>query len=228
MRYALRPGICALAATPIPFPYTHTESATPMRRKHCEITDPAELERILAAATIGRMATVGPDGYPYITPVNFVFDRGCIYFHCALKGEKLDNIARDTRVCFEVDIPLAYIDLGLNAEGGACKLHQFYHCVVIRGEARLLPDGERKAAALNALVAKHEPGRTFTPVDAAMPACKACAVVEIKPRRMTGKGDLAQNKSEEERLAIARHLKKRAQGRDHETIAAMGFDPDKI
>ncbi len=199
-----------------------------MRRKHCEITNPAELERILAAATIGRMATVGPDGYPYITPVNFVYDRGCIYFHCALKGEKLDNIARDARVCFEVDIPLAYIDLGLNPEGGACKLHQFYHCVIIRGKARLLLDGERKAAALNALAAKHEPGRTFAPVDAAMPACKACAVVEIEPVSMTGKGDLAQNKSREERLAIARYLRKRSREGDRETVAAMGFDPDKI
>ena len=199
-----------------------------MRRKHCEITNPAELERILAAATIGRMATIGQDGYPYITPVNFVYDQGCIYFHCALKGEKLDNIANDPRVCFEVDIPLAYIDLGLNPDGGPCKLHQFYHCVIIRGEARVLPDGDRKAAALNALTAKHEPGRSFPPVTADMPACKACAVVAIKPLRMTGKSDLAQSKSHEERLAIARHLKKRGRCRDLEAVAAMGFDPEQI
>ena len=199
-----------------------------MRRRQCEVTDPAELERILAAALIGRMATVGRDGYPYITPVNFVYDQGCIYFHCALKGEKLDNIARDPRVCFEVDIPLAYIDLGLNPDGGACKLHQFYHCVIIRGEARVLPDGERKAAALNALVAKHEPDRSFPPVTADMSACKACAVVEIKPQRMTGKSDLAQSKSSEDRLAIARHLKKRGRDRDLKAVAAMGFDPNQI
>ncbi len=205
-----------------------TKATTPMRRKHCEITNPAELERILAAATIGRMASIGKDGYPYITPVNFVYDQGCIYFHCALKGEKLDNIARNARVCFEVDIPLAYIDLDFNPDGGVGKLHQFYHCVVIRGEARVLPDGGRKIAALNALVAKHEPGRSFAPVEAAMPAYKACAVVEIRPRSMTGKSDLAQNKTPEERLAIARYLKKRNRGCDLEAVAAMGFDPDQI
>jgi nitroimidazol reductase NimA-like FMN-containing flavoprotein (pyridoxamine 5'-phosphate oxidase superfamily) len=199
-----------------------------MRRRQCEVTDPAELERTLAAAFIGRMATVGRDGYPYITPVNFVYDQGCIYFHCALTGEKLDNIARDPRVCFEVDIPLAYIDLGLNPSGGACKLHQFYHCVIIRGEARVLPDGPEKAAALNALVARHEPGRTFPPVTADMAACKACAVVAIKPQRMTGKSDLAQSKSREERLTIARYLKKRGWDRDLEAVAAMGLDPDRI
>ncbi len=199
-----------------------------MRRRQCEVNDPAELERILAAALIGRMATTGRDGYPYITPVNFVFDQGCIYFHCAPKGEKLDNIARDPRVCFEVDIPLAYIDLGLNPDGGACKLHQFYHCVLIRGGASILPNGERKAAALNALVAKHEPGRAFPPVTADLPACKACAVVEIKPHRMTGKSDLAQSKSRQERLAIARYLKNRGRSRDIKAVAAMGFDPDRI
>ncbi len=52
-----------------------------MRRKHCEITDPQD-------TTVGRLATNGADGYPYITPVNFVCHQGHIYFHCASKGEK--------------------------------------------------------------------------------------------------------------------------------------------
>ncbi len=228
-------AVCAAAGRDSPHaaivrarPNRHHESDNTMRRRHCEITEPGVLEAILAEALIGRMATIGPDGYPYVTPVNFVYDQGCIYFHSALKGEKLDNIARDDRVCFEVDLPLAYIDQEANPDGGICKLHQFYHSVIIRGDARVLPDGERKAAVLNALVAKHEPARAFTPVDAAMPACKACAVVEITPRRMTGKSDLAQNKSRDERLAIARHLKKRNRPGDRETVAAMGFDPDRI
>ena len=199
-----------------------------MRRRHCEITDPIVLETILATALVGRMATIGPDGYPYVTPVNFVFYQGCIYFHCALQGEKLDNIARDPKVCFEVDVPLAYIDMEANPGGGACKLHQFYHSVIIRGAARVVPDGEQKAAALNALVAKHEPGRSFPSVTADMPACRACAVVAIKPHSMTGKSDLARNKSPEERLAIARHLKKRSRPGDRETVEAMGFDPDQV
>ena len=124
-----------------------------MRRRQSEITDPQEISRILSAATIGRLATLGADGYPYITPVNYVYTNSCIYFHCALRGEKLDNIARDDRVCFEVDIPLAYLDLGFNPDGGACSLHQFYHCVIIRGRARVVPDGDLKPTALNALVA---------------------------------------------------------------------------
>ena len=92
-----------------------------MRRRHSEITDPLEINRILSAATIGRMATLGADGYPYITPVNYVYTNACIYFHCALKGEKLDNIAREDRVCFEVDIPAGLPRPGLSTRraGGA-------------------------------------------------------------------------------------------------------------
>jgi nitroimidazol reductase NimA-like FMN-containing flavoprotein (pyridoxamine 5'-phosphate oxidase superfamily) len=195
-----------------------------MRRHQCEVTDPQEIHRILSAATIGRLATLGADGYPYVTPVNYVYDNGGIYFHCALKGEKLDNIARDDRVCFQVDIPLAYLDQGFNPRGGACSLHQFYHCVIIRGRARLVPDGELKTAALNALVAAHEPDRSPAPVDASMSAYKACAVVEIRPESMTAKSDLAQKKTAEEREALARYLMRRGRPGDRQTAEAMGLD----
>ena len=81
-----------------------------MRRKHCEVTDPREINRILSSTNIGRLATSGADGYPYITPVNFIWREGKIYFHSATVGEKLDNLAREPKVCFEVDVPLAYLD----------------------------------------------------------------------------------------------------------------------
>jgi len=192
-----------------------------MRRRQSEITDPQEIGRILSAATIGRLATLGADGYPYITPVNYVFTNDCIYFHCALKGEKLDNIAREDRVCFEVDIPLAYLDLGFNPEGGACSLHQFYHCVIIRGRARVVPGGDLKTMAINALVAAHEPERAPASVHEDMPEYKACAVVEIRPESVSAKSDLAQKKSAQDREALARYLEKRGRPGDVATAAAM-------
>jgi hypothetical protein len=194
-----------------------------MRRSQCEVTDQAEINRILSAATIGRLATVGADGFPYVTPVNYVFTNDGIYFHCALKGEKLDNIARDDRVCFQVDIPLAYLDLGYNPAGSSCNVHQFYHCVIIRGRARVVPDGELKTMALNALVAAHEPDRNPAPVQEDMPNYKACAVVEVRPETISAKSDLAQKKAPEVREGLARYLEKRGRPGDRETAAAMGF-----
>jgi hypothetical protein len=199
-----------------------------MLRKQCEIKDPEKIKAILAAATIGRLATTDVGGYPYITPVNFVYYQGNIYFHCAPKGEKLDNIKRNAKVCFEVDIPLAYLDAGFTVDRSPCKLHQFYHCVVIRGNAGIVPDGQLKLNALNALVAKHEKGKKFKAVHADMADYKACRVVEIKPDKMTAKSELAQGKPEEARIAIAKHLKTRGGGTDMETIRAFGLSPDRL
>lgn len=199
-----------------------------MRRKHCEITDPQEIGRILGSTTIGRLATNGADGYPYVTPVNFVYHEGNIYFHSAPKGEKLDNLARDFRVCFEVDIPLAYLDAAFSPDRGVGRLHQLYHCVIIRGDARVVPDGPLKIAALNALVSKHERGSKHEVVNEGMPGYKACKVVEVRPMSVSAKSDLWQNKASEERFAVAQYLKNRNLPGDLDTIKAMGFDPMDI
>ncbi len=199
-----------------------------MRRKHSEVSDKREMERILCSTNIGRLGTTGADGYPYVTPVNFVYYRGNIYFHCAPAGEKLDNIARDSRVCFEVDVPLSYLDTSLGQEQRGCKVHQLYHCVIIRGEATVVPDGPLKTAALNALVAKHVPGADLKPVTDDLPAYGACKVIQIRPVTTTAKSDLSQNKTPEERLAVARYLKGRNGPMDLETVMAMGFDPDDL
>jgi len=199
-----------------------------MRRKHSEIVDPEAIQKILSEARIGRLATMGADGFPYITPVNYVFHRGCIYFHCAPKGEKLDNIARSPKVCFQVDIPLAYLDSAFLTEDAPCRVHQFYHCVIIRGVARVVEEEALKVEALNALLDSHEPARKSSPVHADMPSTKACKVVEIAPQQISAKSDLAQNKSAEERLSIARYLKARGARNDEATIRAFGLDPDDL
>ena len=199
-----------------------------MRRAACEITDPAKIDAVLKEATIGRMATNGSDGYPYIVPVNFVQMDGKIYFHCAPKGQKLDDIARDPKVCFQVDIPLAYLDTRFAPERAADRMHQYYHCVIIKGDARVVPDGRLKVDALNALIEKHEPDDGYQKVYEEMPAVKACAVVEITPVTVSAKSDLAQNRSEEDRLTLARYLNSRELPGDRKTVEAMGFDPDAI
>jgi nitroimidazol reductase NimA-like FMN-containing flavoprotein (pyridoxamine 5'-phosphate oxidase superfamily) len=194
-----------------------------MRRSHSEIRDSKEIQRILSLTNIGRLATNGQDGYPYITPVNFVSLNGSIFFHCAPQGEKLDNLTRDPRVCFEVDVPLSYIDIGLDPARPICNLHQFYHCVIIRGTAAVVKDSVLKLAALNGLIAKHENSNDFKKVTADMSGYKACEVIQIKPESISAKSDLIQNKSEEDRRAVAQYLFKRNQPGDRQTVAAMGF-----
>ena len=199
-----------------------------MRRKHCEIKDPKEMIQILASTNIGRLATIDSEGYPYITPVNFVFYEDCVYFHCAPEGEKLDNLTRAPRVCFEVDIPLAYLEVDFNPDRDPCRTHQFYHSVIIRGSARVVPDGELKTNVLNALVAKHEGNRDFPAVTSDSTGYKTCCVVEIRPERTTAKSDLAQNKPQQAyRRFIAEHLVERGLPGDLEAVRAMGYELER-
>ncbi len=192
-----------------------------MRRKQCEITDREQIVKVLARCTIGRMATLGADGYPYITPVNFVWHKDAVYFHSSPVGEKLENIGRDQRVCFEVDIPLSYLDLGSTSEANPCRLHQLYHCVIIRGKASVVEDKEEKAMLLNALVRSHEPDAVFSPVTAETPALAACAVVKISPENISAKSDLLQGKDARVVAGMGNYLKDRGREMDAETVTAM-------
>jgi uncharacterized protein len=70
-----------------------------IRRTDREITA-QEAAALLERAEYGVLSTVGVDGQPYGMPLSFVYRDGGIYFHCALNGHKLDNIAHNDKVSF--------------------------------------------------------------------------------------------------------------------------------
>ena len=187
-----------------------------MRRSQCEVKEKEKIEEILGRCRIGRLATAGTDGYPYVTPLNYVYWNGAVYFHCARMGEKLDNIAADPRVCFEVDIPLAYKGTDCDPESPPCNVHQFYHSVILRGRAEVVDDPGEKVAALNALMAVHEGAPGFSRITAADPEVAACHVVAVRIERMTGKSDLAQKKNAADKERIRSYLEKRGLAGDLE------------
>lgn len=192
-----------------------------MQRKQCEVTDSEAIRTLLESCTIGRLATTDVHGYPYVTPVNYVFWNNRIYFHSAPEGEKIENIRRDNRVCFQVDIPLAYVDLKFRSGQEPCRLHQLYQSVIIRGRARFVENVQEKTAALNALVAAHEKGHPVPLVDESAPAVQACCVIKITPEKTSAKFDLWQRKSPEERKALAVYLLQRNRPGDRETVTAL-------
>ena len=141
----------------------------------------AEAREFLAAGTEGRMATSNAGGQPYITPVNYVCHEGKIYFHCANTGRKLDNIAGNPPVCFEVtrDVRTTV------SNGRPCDCSTRYSCVLVFGRARLVAAESGKAELLNRLVAHLADGKPFQPVTEEQAA--TCAVVEIEVEEISGK-----------------------------------------
>lgn len=168
-----------------------------MRVAKKEIHDPKVIEELLALSPVGRLGTIGEDGYPMIKPLNFVHHRGMIYFHSAPEGEKIDAILRDGRVCFEVDLPIAYV----KSMGVPCKADYLYRSVIIRGRAHVIADREEKVSALKALMQKYQPegGYGAFPVDKLV----MTAVVRIDISEMTAKQDFGK---ENERDAVLRIL----------------------
>ncbi len=193
-----------------------------MRRKRCEISSRVEMEEILRRARIGRLATIGVDGYPYITPVNYVWWNNSIYFHCAHEGEKIDNIRRDSKVCFEVDIPLSYLGLDYDRNRPSCHLHQFYHSIIIRGRAEFIEDSAEKVASLNALVASHEENDDFEKVSKGTKGVRLCTVIAVRVGSMSGKSDLAQKMTPEEKARVSRYLRERDLPGDREAARLIG------
>ncbi|MCK5695637.1 MAG: pyridoxamine 5'-phosphate oxidase family protein, partial [Desulfobacula sp.] len=114
-----------------------------MRRKEKEISDIKEIEKILQESNVCRLAMVDGDK-PYLVPLNFGYCDGCLFFHSAKQGRKIDLIQKNLNVCFEVDQFIKFKKAKL-----ACKWGLEYKSVIGSGRAQLLDNLEEKIEALN-------------------------------------------------------------------------------
>ena len=139
-----------------------------------------QMDCLLDAAQVGHLATLGENGFPYVTPVHFVRMNGRVYFHGLAAGQKLKNLRADARVCFEVEGPHQYIQAST-----PCDTNTAYESVIIMGHAVVVEDPAVKTAALDAVVAKYTPQHAGAAYPANM--LKMTAVVEITISEITGK-----------------------------------------
>lgn len=156
-----------------------------MRVAKKEIKDRGEVEDLLAKCLVGRLGTTGEGGWPMVKPLNFVYREGKIYFHSAREGEKIDHIARDNRVCFEVDLPITYVK---GTKEDPCKADYLYQSAICKGRAHPVHDPEEKKAALVALMEKYQPEGGYGPF--LEEKLVLTTVVRINIETMTGKQDL--------------------------------------
>lgn len=120
-----------------------------MRRTDKEISEPSVLLAILDGAEVCRLAMVEGDR-PYIVPMNFVRDERTLLFHCARDGRKLDILARNRNVCFEVEA-----DVELVKRGPVCDWGMLYRTVVGFGEAAVDDTEAEKRRAFELFALKY-------------------------------------------------------------------------
>ena len=148
----------------------------PMRRSKQELSA-EESSAILASAYRGFLSVVGDGGYPYTVPINFVFDQGRIYFHCAREGHKLDAIRACDKACFTVlDEPVR--------EPGDWWFH--VRSVICFGRVRTLEDDGERNTRLRQLGRKYFPQGYDLEGDMLRNGPRA-EVLEFTIEHMTGK-----------------------------------------
>ena len=117
-----------------------------MRRKDKTMQDGAIIG-LLQNGEYGVLSTVDGNEQPYGVPLNYVLMNNCIYFHCALEGHKLDNLAANRKVSFCVVGRTKVLPAEFSTE---------FESVIVFGRASLI-EGEERYQALNALIEKYSP-----------------------------------------------------------------------
>ena len=140
-----------------------------------------QIDALLNRAKMGVISTIGEDGCPYGTPVNFVVMDGRIFFHGRKVGEKVSNLKRDPRCCFTVVEENGFERCG----DGACNTTSLYESVIIRGKVQIIDDDELKMRILRATVDKLTPERKMDEIDAKK--VPPTGIFEIIPSSKTGK-----------------------------------------
>lgn len=174
--------------------------------KKFEIKSKEKIIGFLNSQPVGRVASVDKSGYPQVIPMNFVWFDDAIYMHSHPFGEKLENMARDQRVGFEVDQHVCFLPSYYFHPTDASQADTLYISVVIKGKAVMVQDGEEKSRALNALMEKYQKEGRYEPLRAEMPVVREVAVIKVVPDDMRGKYKIGQHWSAPYRLKMAQNI----------------------
>jgi uncharacterized protein len=196
-----------------------------MRRNEFNVENQEEIGAFLQEMSFGYLATAGEDGWPHLTPLNYVYLNGSIYFHGSHKGSKMEEIAASGKAAFAVAKEYAIVPSYFSDPVMACPATALFKSVHIRGLAEKVSDTEEKAAVLNALMEKLQPEGGYDPITADDPRyqreLKAVAVVRLSVQEMTAKFKFGQNLDESRRSSIMGQLRERNRPDDAETAELM-------
>lgn len=152
-----------------------------IRRKDREISQEEALA-ILVAGEYGFLATATPDGQPYCVPLSYVVWDNAVWFHGALDGHKVRNLAANSRACFSVVGSTQPIYRG--------DYTTLYESAVVHGNATLVTDLDTKVEALRLLCVKYLPDH-MEHFDGAMKAADRTGLWKLPIESITGKANRA-------------------------------------
>ena len=136
-----------------------------------------EAVSLLTQCEYGVLSTTDNDGQPYGVPLSYVYKEGCIYFHCARVGHKLDNIENNPKVSFCI-----VGDTNILPDEFATE----YESVIAFGKASEVKGTEWKKALLW-ILEKYSPGYIEEGKSYIEKKSKATKVIKIEVDHISGK-----------------------------------------
>ena len=151
-----------------------------MRRKDREKDASFALE-VLRDCEYATLATINPDGTPYCIPVSPVLKDDTIYFHCALEGKKLTNIANNNAVCISGVRHTRLVPEKFTTE---------FESAVAFGNCVMVQDDDEKIMALRLICEKYAAENSGEFENAISRSLARTGVVKVEITGITGKAKI--------------------------------------
>lgn len=151
------------------------------------VLDNAACEKVIQDTYHGTLALCHANT-PYAVPMNHAFVDGRFYFHCAVRGRKIDLIRQNPRVVYVI---AKYHGTPDEAPTGK-RCHGPWESLIASGSARVIEDLDEKAVAFRAFM-----GYYGTP-DYQMneQARHSTSAIVMEVASMTVRAELARGKTE--------------------------------
>jgi nitroimidazol reductase NimA-like FMN-containing flavoprotein (pyridoxamine 5'-phosphate oxidase superfamily) len=184
-----------------------------MRRRELAADDPALFAEVARDCMVGYLTLVASGGAPRSVALNFAVLAGDIVFHGALAGEKHDLLCAAPAAGFTMVKEYSFIPSDWTAPESACPATHFFKSVEVRGRGEVIADDAVKAAALQALMEKYQPGGGYRPIAPDAPlyrgALRGVGVFRVRTESWTGKVKFGQNEPERLRRIFVARLRER-------------------
>ncbi len=149
-----------------------------MRRKGQQLPADACI-RLLKEEPRGVLSLTGDDGYPYGIPMDHWYNEtdGCLYFHCAKAGHKIDAMQACDKASFCI------MDQGFRREGEWALNIQ---SVIVFGRIQMLTDREQTLSMARQLARKYFPTEESVEEEL-MKSGPRVQMFRLVPEHITGK-----------------------------------------
>lgn len=134
------------------------------------------IEEIIRECSSCSVGLIDKNGLPYVVPMSFGYQDGCIYMHSAPEGFLIDSLNRNPNVCITFCTPSSLIwqhpDVG-------CSYRLKAGSVICRGKVSFLEDEDfhGKKKILDILMSQYVQDKKFT---YAVPALKNVKVWKVE------------------------------------------------